>query len=312
MTLDPEMSAHLQATGAAMRAIGLPPPNAPAQIERDFQEQLNRAMRRDPLPLADVADRWIEARGRRIFCRVYKPVEVRDLPVIVYFHGGGWYFSSVDTHDGVARLLASEGRAAVVSVDYALSPEAKFPQALEECAAVAAHIAAHGFHWEIDGTRMVLAGDSAGGTLALAAALLLRDRQGPSLRGVLAAYPVCDSDFRTPSYLEYGTGLPLTADKMAFFWRNYVRESIDMVHPLAAPLRADLRGLPPVFLAMAELDVLCSEGVALADKLRAAGIEVVSEVAEGLTHGFLRATAAVTRARDVAARGGRWLRAVLK
>jgi acetyl esterase len=312
LNLDPEMAAYLEAGAAAMREIGLPSPDASPQIARDFQERLHRATRAAPLPMAEVADRWIDARGRRIFCRFYRPVETDTaLPVILYFHGGGWYFSSVETHDNVARLLAHEARAAVVNVDYALSPEAKFPQALEECAAVAAHVVAAGATWNLDGSRIVLAGDSAGGTLAIGAALLLRDRQGPPLRGVFAAYPACDSNFTTESYREYGTGLPLTAETMQFFWRNYVRDAIDMLHPLAAPLRADLRGLPPTFLAIAELDVLQSEAVAFADKLRAAGVDVTCNVYGGLTHGFMRATTHVSKARSAADDAGRWLRTIL-
>jgi acetyl esterase len=144
------------------------------------------------------------------------------LAVALYFHGGGWYFSSVDTHDRVAREIAAAGEMAVVSVDYALSPEAKFPQAVEECAAVVRHLAAHAAEWQIDPSRIVVSGDSAGGNLALATGLLLRDSGAPKLRGILAAYPVCDSDFTTPSYHEFATGLPLTAEKMRFFWNAYV------------------------------------------------------------------------------------------
>lgn len=309
--LDPEMAAYLEKMGAAMRAIGLPSADATAEVEREFQEQVNRATRAEPLPMADVADRWIDARGRRIFCRVYRPSDADGLPVIVYLHGGGWYFMSVDTNDNLARLLAHEGRAVVVSVDYALSPEAKFPQALEECAAVVERVAAAGATWNVDGSRLVLAGDSAGGNLALGTALLLRERGGPPLRGVFAAYPACDADFTNDSYREYATGLPLTAEKMQFFWRNYVRDDHDMANPLAAPLRADLSGLPPVFLAVAELDVLRCEAVALGEKLRAAGVDVRCEVYPGLTHGFMRATTQVSRARAAADEAGRWLRRVL-
>ncbi len=309
--LDPEMAAYLAAGASAARAIGLPAADAAPDVEREFQEKLNLAIRTDPLPLANVSDGWIEARGRRIFCRFYQPVDTRGLPVIVYFHGGGWYFSSVDTHDGVARLLAKEGQAFVVSVDYARSPEAKFPQALEECAAVAAHIAARRGDWNVDASRLVLAGDSAGGTLAVGAALLLRERKGAPLRGILAAYPICDSDFTTESYRKYAAGLPLTAEKMKFFWHHYVREPADMLDPLTAPLRAELRGLPPVYLAVAELDVLSSEAVQLAERLGVAGVNVTCDLAQGLTHGFMRATAQVAKARDAAAKAGQWLRTVL-
>src|SRR5262249_32558766 len=140
--------------------------------------------------------------------------------------------------------------------------------------------------------------------------LLLRDSGGPRLRGVLAAYPVCDSDLATPSYREFATGLPLTAEKMRFFWDTYVSQSADMVHPLAAPLRADPGGLPPVLLHVAEVDVLRSEGEALGRKLEDAGVAVELEVFPGLTHGFMRQTGAVARAREAMAKAGAWLRRV--
>ena len=140
--------------------------------------------------------------------------------------------------------------------------------------------------------------------------MLLRDTSGPELRGILAAYPVCDSDFSTHSYLEFATGLNLTAEKMQFFWNAYVSHAIDMVHPLAAPLRADLSGLPPVFLHVAEIDVLRSEGEALGRKLKDVGVAVEFEILPGLTHGFMRMTGAVAQARKSMAKAGAWLRRV--
>lgn len=195
--------------------------------------------------MADTTERWIAARGRRIFCRVHRPLTSRPSPVLVYFHGGGWVWSSVDTHDRLAREYAAAGEVAVVSVDYALSPEARFPQALEECAAVVRHVASHGAEWGLDQDRILVGGDSAGGNLALATALKLRGEAGPQLRGILAAYPVCDSRLDTPSYREFGAGFGLTRDRMAFYWSVYVPHEMDRLHPLAAPLRADPAGLPP-------------------------------------------------------------------
>ncbi|MGH7078701.1 MAG: alpha/beta hydrolase fold domain-containing protein [Acetobacteraceae bacterium] len=258
--------------------------------------------------MAAIEDRWIAAHGRRIFCRVYRPRTDRALPLLVYFHGGGWVWSSVDTHDRLARELAEAGGLAVVSVDYALSPEAAFPQALEECAAVIHHLGAHGGDWAIDPKRILLGGDSAGGNLALAGALLLRAVSGPSLRGILAIYPVADSNLATPSYREFGEGYVLTAEKMRFYWSVYAPRAADRLHPLAAPLRADLAGLPPVMVQLAELDVLRSEGEALAGKLEAAGVGVTRKIYPGMLHGFLRATERVARAREAAADAGAWLR----
>jgi acetyl esterase len=146
--------------------------------------------------------------------------------------------------------------------------------------------------------------------LALATALLLRDTDGPKLAGIVAGYPVCDSRLDTPSYQEFATGHVLTREKMAFYWSVYVPHDADRTHPLAAPLRADLTGLPPVLILLAELDVLRSEGEALAAKLREAAVPVELEVYPGVLHGFLRATDGVQKARDAMSKAGAWLRRV--
>ena len=261
--------------------------------------------------MAETTDRWIDATGRRIFCRVFRPVTDRLIPTLVYFHGGGWVWANVDTHDRMTREYAAAGEVAVVSVDYALSPEAKFPQALLECAAVVRFLAERGAEWGLDPARILVGGDSAGGNLALATALLLRDTGGPKLQGVLANYPVSDSRFDTPSYREFGSGAyGLSTERMAFYWSVYVPHEIDRLHPLAAPLRADLAGLPPVLVLLAELDVLRSEGEALVARLRAAGVAAETATLAGTVHGFLRATGSVRKARDAVAMAGAWMKRI--
>ncbi|MBV9784991.1 MAG: alpha/beta hydrolase [Acidisphaera sp.] len=306
--LDPEMRAYQAAFDAA---AGQYPPirlELPLQPHREVNDALNLPAAAGGPVMAETADRWIAARGRRIFCRLHRPRTDAKLPVLVYFHGGGWVWSSVDTHDRIARELAAAGDVAVVSVDYALSPEAKFPQALEECAEVVRWLARHGEDWGLDGSSLLVGGDSAGGNLALATALLLRDSGGPALCGVLATYPVCDCDFTTSSYREFASGYWLTADKMRFYWDVYVPHAADRLHPLAAPLRADLAGLPPVLVTLAELDVLRSEGEALARKLTAAGVDAELAIFPGMIHGFVRAMGTVAGARAATARAGAWLR----
>jgi acetyl esterase/lipase len=261
--------------------------------------------------MAETTDRWVVARGQRILCRLYRPRVNEALPVMVHFHGGGWIQSSIDTHDRLAREYAAAGDMAVVSVDYALSPEAKFPRALEECAAVVRHLAVHGSEWNVDGSRILLGGDSVGGNLALTVALLLRDTDGPPIKGILASYPVCDSQLDTPSYRSFGAGgYGLTLEQMKFVWDHYVPHEIDRIHPLAAPMRANLRGLPPTLLVLPEMDVLRSEGDAIAAKLAAAGVSVQTEVIQGMVHGFLRACGSVQKARDALALIGNWLRQI--
>jgi len=257
--------------------------------------------------MAETAERWLAARGRRILCRVHRPRTDRPLPVLVYFHGGGWVWASIDTHDRLAREYAAGAEVASVLVDYALSPEAVFPQALEECAAAVRHIGAHGADWGLDPGRILLGGDSAGGNLALGTALYLRDTAGPPLKGLLAIYPVCDDDFTRPSYTEFGAGLGLTAEKMRFYWGVYAPRAADRASPYAAPLRADPRGLPPTLVQLAELDCLRSEGEAMAAKLQAAGVATELQTYTGVPHGFARFTGHVAKSRQAMAAACDWL-----
>ena len=308
---DPEMAAFTAAAEA--EAAKYPPVRAtlPLEPHRKINDLLGMRTAVGGPVMAETTDRWIAARGRRIFCRVFRPIAHGSLPTLVYFHGGGWVWANVDTHDRMTREYASAGQVNVVSVDYALSPEAKFPQALEECAAVVRWVAENGSDWGLDGGRILLGGDSAGGNLALATALLLRDRGGPALKGILANYPVSDSKFDTPSYEEFGAGgYGLNLERMSFYWDVYVAHDADRLNPLAAPLRADLSGLPPVMVLLAELDVLRSEGEALVARLRAAGNPVETRTFNGVVHGFLRATSAVQKARDAVAAAGDWMKRI--
>ena len=307
---DPEMVANQQKVDEL--AAKYPPvqPVQPLGPHRRVNELLNLPYAEGGPEMAETMNRWMMGRGRRIFCRVYRPRTDKILPTLVYLHGGGWVWMSVDTHDRICRELAEAGQVSVVSVDYTLSPEAQFPQAIEEAAAVVRHVAEHGADWGLDPRHILIGGDSAGANLALGTTLMLRDQQGPAIRGILATYPVCDSALDTPSYQEFANGYGLTRERMAFYWNVYVPHAADRAHPYAAPLRADLRGLPPALILLAELDVLRSEGEALAAKLREAGVSTECETYPGLVHGFLRATGMVGKARDAVAKAGNWLRQV--
>lgn len=297
------------AEAAKLPAIVLARPFDP---QRAINDALSMTMASGGPAMADTRDLWVSGRGRRILCRVHRPSMAPNLPVLVYFHGGGWVWGSIDTHDKLAREYAEAAGCAVVSVDYALSPEAQFPQPIEECAAVVRWIGAHGAEWGLDPTRIAVGGDSAGGNLALGAALMLRDAGGPALRGILALYPVCDADFTRASYKRFGPGgYFLTEEKMRFYWSVYAPEEATRLNPLAAPLRADLAGLPPTLVQLAELDVLRDEGEALTAKLRAAGVTTEYELVTGVIHGFLRASGRVTKARKAVESGAAWLKGVL-
>lgn len=306
--LDPEMAAARAVMDA--QAAKYPPVVAQEPLgphRRNNEAQIMIWAEGGP-EMHSSTDRWVAARGRKIFCRHHRPTDAATLPLLVWFHGGGWVWASVETHDRLVRELAAGAGMAAVNVDYALSPEARFPQAVLEGAAVVRAIAEEAAAWGIDPTRIVLGGDSAGGNLALAVALALRAEGGPALAGLHLAYPVLDTDFDTPSYLEFATGFGLTRAGMQTYWSLYLREPTDRLNPLAAPLRAEMAGLPPTLIQLAELDVLRSEGERLGAKMTAAGVAVETRHYAGMLHGFLRLTSAVGTARRAVDEASGWLK----
>jgi acetyl esterase len=310
---DPEMRAARMAMDAA--AAALPPlvVAEPLDPTRVVNDSLAMRWAAGGPTMAASSEFWISAHGRRVFCRLHRPPgREGPLPVLIWLHGGGWVWLTVDTHDRLARELAVAGEVAVLLVDYALSPEARFPQALTECTKLVAAVAARAGAWGLDAARIVLGGDSAGGNLAFAIALALRDgvfgTPPVPLAGLLAYYPVIDPACASPSYSEFASGYGLTAERMAAFWRCYLRDAADAANPLAALCRADLTFLPPCWLGLAELDVLRSEGEAFAARLAAAGVACDVTVFPGLAHGFALLTEAVGGARRSLAAAGAWLR----
>ncbi|MBR0653517.1 alpha/beta hydrolase [Plastoroseomonas arctica] len=310
---DPAMLAFQRMMEA--RGAGFPPlpVTLPLGAGRETTEALNAPLAQGGPAMAASGDRWLSVRGRRLLCRVHKPVLESPLPLLVYIHGGGWVWNSVDTHDRLMRGYAAGAGCMVVGPDYSLSPEARFPVALEECAEVVRQLARGGAEWGIDPARIVLGGDSAGANLALGVALLLRETD-PDIRlaGLLVNYGVLDSATDTPSYREFAEGFTLTQAKMRFYWECYCLDPSLRVTPFAAPLRADLRGLPPVLVHIAELDVLAGENHAFIAKLREAGVGVEHAVFAGTIHGFLRALGQVPAADRAVAEASDWLRRVMR
>lgn len=218
--------------------------------------------------------------------RIYRPSDAPGLPVIMYFHGGGWVVCDLDTHDSVCRTLCKKQEAVVISVDYRLAPEHKFPVPLEDCYAATRYVAENAASYGIDAARITVAGDSAGGNLACAVALLAKERGGPSLAHQLLIYPVTHYSFDTPSYHQLSTGYMLTAQGMRWYWQQYTSGD-DATHPLASILLADLSGLPPATIITAGYDPLRDEGKALADKMQAAGVAVTYRCFDDMLHGFV-------------------------
>jgi acetyl esterase len=237
--------------------------------------------------LAEVEDRRIPGAAGEIGVRVYRPEGRAPLPALVYFHGGGWVIGSLETHDGACRELANRVGCVVVSVDYRLAPESRYPAAAEDCYAATKWVAGNAQALGVDPARIGIGGDSAGGNLTAVVALMARDRGGPALRHQLLIYPVTDADFGRPSYRENAEGYLLTTKAMEWFWGHYVPDPAQRAEPYAAPLRAkDLAGLPPAFVITAEYDPLRDEGEAYAKRLQQAGVPTRLQRYDGAIHGF--------------------------
>ena len=221
---------------------------------------------------------------------VRPPGATGALPVIVYVHGLGWVFGNSHTHDRLARELAVGAGAAVVFPEYSLSPEAKYPTAIEEIYAAATWVAKSGAEHGLDGSRIAIAGDSVGGNMAIATTLLAKERGGVSFVQQVLFYPVTDASFDTPSYRQFAEGYFLRRDAMRWFWDQYTTDDDLRAEITASPLRAtteQLAGLPPALVIVAEADVLRDEGEAYANHLRRAGVPVTAVRYQGITHDFV-------------------------
>jgi acetyl esterase/lipase len=212
------------------------------------------------------------------------------LPVIVYIHGAGWVFGNTRTHDRLIRELAVGANAAVVFPNYSLSPEAKYPTAIEESYAVASWVAQHGAEQNLDPTRIAIAGDSVGSNMTAALTLLAKQRGDVSFAQQVLFYPVTDASFDTDSYHQFALGYFLRRDAMQWFWDQYTTDPAERAEITASPLRAsldELAGLPPALVITGEADVLRDEGEAYASKLRAAGVPVTAVRYQGIIHDFV-------------------------
>jgi acetyl esterase len=234
------------------------------------------------------------------------------LPLVAFFHGGGWVLCGLDSHDEACRQLANGTGAIVMSVDYRLAPEHRFPTAAEDAYAATRWLADHGADLGGDPARLAVAGDSAGGNLAASVALMARDRGGPALVFQLLVYPVLDHSFDTGSYKENATGYFLTVDAMRWFWAQYLGPHGDGSDPYVSPLRAaDLSGLPPAHVVTAEFDPLRDEGEAYAARLSAAGVPTEARRYDGAFHGFFSMTAVLDAAAAASAAAHTALRGAL-
>jgi len=253
------------------------------------------------LPIDRVEDCTIPGPAGDLDARIYTPVAAGGaaLPALVFYHGGGFVVGNLDTHDALCRALASEAGVKVISIDYRLAPEAKFPAAVEDSFAALKWVARNASALGIDDDRIAVGGDSAGGNLAAVVSILARDEGIIRIKFQLLIYPVTDLAGETQSYRDFCEGYFLDRAVMKWFGAQYISSPADFTDYRASPLLAPShQGLPPAHVITAGFDPLRDEGKAYADKLREAGVPVTYEVYDGLFHGFANMTAVIDEARE--------------
>jgi len=284
-----------------MQEGGAPPVHTLTPVQaRESRNPVFIELGGPPEPLQNVENMTIPSPSGQIPVRIYAPQGSGPFPVLVYFHGGGWVICNLDTHDSVCRSLAKGASCAVVSIDYRLAPEHKFPAAVEDAYAATQWMADNASPYNIDQGRIAVGGDSAGGNLAAVVCQMAREKNGPFIGYQLLVYPATNlSSFDTDSYREHGEGYILTKESMEYYCAHYLEVEDDSLNPYASPLLAEhMSGLPPALVITAEFDVLTDEGEAYANRLKQAGVPVNYVCFKGLIHGFFGFSAAVDRTRD--------------
>ena len=264
----------------------------------------------EPLALQSVDNVEMQWGDARIPARVYRPTDDADLPCLVFFHGGGWVVCDLDTHDDVCRQMASKAECVVISVDYRLAPESKYPAAMDDAYASVCWVAENAVSLGIDSRRIAVGGDSAGGNLAAAVTIRIREEGGPALCYQTLWYPVTNIDqLTTKSYGDYATGYRLEKKGMEWFKGHYFSDAKHALYDYASPLLAEsLQGLPPAYVMTAGFDVLRDEGESYALKLHRDGVKVTYECFDSLIHGFMNMGAIAPAAQQAVDRVAKDLR----
>lgn len=281
MSLDPQIAALLQQMNAQ------PAPDYARMDAASMRLANTMPPLCAPTPLAEVRELSVAGAAGPLAARLYRPLAQDGLPLVVFFHGGGFVIGDLDSHDELCRRLALQSNAVVVSVDYRRAPEAPYPAAALDAFHALRDLAARGAELQVDSSRLAVAGDSAGANLAIAACRQALQQGGPRVAYQCLLYPVTDLRCASPSYEAFAEGYLLSRAMMLWFRAQYL-ESPDQAHePLVSPLLAsDLAGLPPTTLISAEFDPLRDEGEAFAARLRDAGVAVQLQRAPGMIHGF--------------------------
>ncbi|MGY3036308.1 acetyl esterase [Bradyrhizobium sp. USDA 4354] len=312
VVLDPDAAAVYKAFQEAGRPAyeTLTAPEA-----RAYYSQARFATNPDAPELARIASLAIPAPHGAIPARLYVPKELRRhdglSPALVFFHGGGWVIGDLDSHDVVCRQLAAEGALIVISVDYRLAPEHKFPAATEDAIAATRWVAANARELGIDAARLAIGGDSAGGNLTAVVALAAREDNGPALAGQVLIYPATDFAMTHGSHSDPETSVLLTHSVIRWFRDHYLNGAADIHDWRASPARAqDLAGLPPAYVLTAGADPLRDEGAEYAERLKRAGVPVTCKHYPGQFHGFFTMGKLLPQANVAVREIGAWLKAL--
>jgi acetyl esterase len=283
MDLDPQIADILEALDAGFPAVHtMTGAEARAVIRSRFVAPAS------PEAVGEVRDASVRGPAGDIAVRIYRPSSMLGpVPTLVYAHGGGFVFCDLDSHDGLCRAFANLIPAVVVSVDYRRAPEHRWPAAAEDVFAVAQWAARNADALGGDASSIVVGGDSAGGNLAAVTALMARDRGAPALAAQLLIYPMIAADFGTESYRLFGDGFYNPRPALQWYWDQYVPSPADRIDPYAAPLHADLQGLPPAVVVIAGHDPLRDDATAYCDALEAANVPTVQCRYDGGIHGFM-------------------------
>lgn len=285
----PNLHPQIEKVLEAMARLDLKPIEAMTPAEARVQMEAMAASRKaETLPVAKIENRTIPGPAGEIPLRIYWPPGEGVWPAIVYYHGGGHVIGSLDSHDLIARNLCGGAEAVIVSVDYRMGPEHRFPAAVEDSFAAFEWVHANAASLGADPERLGVHGDSAGANLAAVVAIMARDNDGPKLRLQSLVYPVADFRMETESYSKYATGCGiLTADAMTWFRGHYLRTMDDALDWRASPVLApELKGVAPAIVIAAECDVLHDEGEVLCQRFQAAGVPVERLEFPGMIHAF--------------------------
>lgn len=295
--MDTQLDPQAQALLNQIAASGAPAPRNITEARQGYLEI--RQLAGAPEPVNKVEDRQILG-AAGIPVRIYSPLDELNLPVLVYFHGGSFTVGDLDTHDAPLRALANRAGCIVVAVAYRLAPENQFPAAPEDAYAVTKWVVEHTAEIGGDATRVAVGGDSAGGNLAAVVTLIARDRNSPTLVYQVLIYPNTDVTMSSASWQELGNkGYILTTEGMASSLAQYLPDSVDKKNPYLSPLWANLNSLPPALVIIGECDPLRDEDEAYAERLKQAGVPVVSKHYEGMIHGFFQMAGALEAGKKV-------------